>query len=202
MMSDVKQYLNSTDPIEILNQWMEEAQSCSQIKEPHALILSTVDDKTPFSRAVLIKEITNEGLVFYTNISSRKASHIRKNNSCCGHIYWDALYKQISIIGKAVPISAEKTQSYWETRSKESQLSQRISRQSSSVENRESMIQLLEEERKKWEGKSIPCPPHWSGYLLSIDSIEFWIGQDHRLHDRFLFTKKQKTGWKIERLFP
>lgn len=200
---EVQKYLGSSDPKVILNQWMQEAQKCSEIKEPGAIVLSTVSkDQVPFSRVVLIKEINDAGLIFYTNVTSRKGMQLENNSSCCGHIYWDFLFKQVSITGQASKISYEKTQSYWKQRPRESQLSQCISNQSSEIPNREYLNELRLKEEEKWKGKDIECPKNWSGYQLRIENIEFWIGRDHRLHDRFLFTKQEANQWKVSRLSP
>ncbi len=205
MDKDIEKYLKIKEPynpVSLLKTWVNEAYEHSAIKEANAAVLSTLSlDQKISSRIVLIKEIKEEGLIFYTNQTSQKGQHLSQNNQCTLHFYWDPLFRQVSIRGKASPISKEQTLSYWKTRPIESQLSQWISKQSSPVKDRKTLLQETQQARLQFKNKKIPCPEHWMGYSIKIEQIEFWIGRDHRLHDRFLCT--QKSGrWIIQRLYP
>jgi len=205
MSKDIETHLNIKEPynpIELLKTWVDEAYAHSAIKEANAAVLSTLNSNQKISsRVVLIKEITEEGLIFYTNQTSRKGKQLHQNNQCALHFYWDPLFRQISIQGKAHPISKEKTIPYWKVRPIESQLSQWISKQSSPVKDRITLEQEIEQARMKFKNKEIPCPENWRGYSVQTEQIEFWAGRDHRLHDRFVFTKKEHQ-WNIQRLYP
>ena len=197
-------YLQSKDPIQILLQWVQTAKEHSQIKEPMAMAISTVNEKgMPFSRVVLAKDITHQGITFYTNQQSQKGLQLEKNPCCSLLFYWDPLFRQINITGKAKKISREKTIPYWNTRPRKSQISQWISVQSKVVKDRETLLSRWSVAEKKWEGQPIACPENWFGYQVAIESIEFWMGRDHRLHDRFLFKRQaNRLHWSVARLFP
>ena len=205
MNKDIEKHLNIKqpyNPIDLLKTWIHTARTHSAIKEANAAVLSTLNSNQKISsRVVLIKEITKDGLIFYTNKTSCKAKQLNQNNQCALHFYWDPLFRQASIQGKARPLSKEKAISYWETRPIESQLSQWISKQSLPVKDRETLEQEVQTSRLQFKNKKIPCPEHWLGYIVQIEQIEFWMGRDHRLHDRFLFIKKE-AQWNIKRLYP
>ena len=205
MSKDIEKHLNIKEPynpIDLLKTWIDEAHAHSAIKEANAVVLSTLSSNQKISsRIVLIKEVTEKGLVFYTNQTSQKGKQLNQNNQCALHFYWDPLFRQVSIHGKAYPLSKEKAISYWQTRSIESQLSQWISKQSSPVKDRTALEQEIQQARVQFKDKEIPCPENWRGYLIQIEQIEFWVGRDHRLHDRFVFTKKENQ-WDIQRLYP
>ena len=205
MNKDVETHLNIKEPynpITLLKTWVHEAYAHSAIKEANAAVLSTFSlDQKISSRVVLIKEITKEGLTFYTNQTSQKGQHLNHNDQCTLHFYWDPLFRQASIQGKASPMSREQTISYWKTRSIESQLSQWISKQSSPVRDRNILLEEVQKARSQFKNKTIPCPEHWLGYFIQVEQIEFWVGREHRLHDRFLFTQKE-SQWVVRRLYP
>ena len=205
MNKDIETHLNIKEPynpIDLLKTWIDKAYTHSAIKEANAVVLSTLNSNQKISsRVVLIKEIIEEGLMFYTNQTSQKGKQLNQNNQCALHFYWDPLFRQISIQGKAYPIAREKAISYWKTRPIESQLSQWISKQSSPVKDRATLEQEIQEARMQFKNKEIPCPEKWRGYCVHIEQIEFWMGKDHRLHDRFVFTKKENQ-WNIQRLYP
>lgn len=205
MNKDIEQHLNIKepyDPIKLLKTWMNTAEAHPAIQSANAALLSTLNsNKKISSRTVLIKEITKDSLIFYTNQTSCKGRQLKQNNQCALHFYWDPLFRQISIQGKARPAPKEKALSYWETRPAESQLSQWVSKQSSPLKDRETLEQAVQTARLQFRNKKIPCPEHWIGYSIQVEQIEFWVGRDHRLHDRFLFTK-QKNQWSTQRLYP
>ena len=202
-MVDVLKYLGSDDPFYILKKWMESAGSHSKIKEPSAMVLCTIGrDQMPYCRVVLAKELSEKGLVFYTNMKSQKGVQLSHHTSCSGHFYWDPLFRQVSLRGRAELVSREKTIEYWKTRPRPSQISQWVSLQSREISNREALEEKALSAEKKFKNQPIPCPKDWSGCLMVIEEIEFWMGRDHRLHDRFLFSRKSAKNWSIQRLYP
>ena len=162
------------------------------------------------SRVVLLKEVTKDSLIFYTNYKSLKGAQLRFNLcSVALNIYWPALNKQIRIEGKIQKISRKKSLEYWNTRPFESQISQFVSQQSKPLENRPLLEQKWQEAKNKFAGKEVPCPPHWGGFAVYPHLIEFWQEKPHRLHDRLLFIQKrkfifwtQKNQWTSTLLYP
>ena len=205
MSKDIEKHLNIKkpyDPFALLKAWMNTAYNHPEVKSANAAVLSTLSiDQKISSRVVLIKNILKEGLIFYTSQTSQKGKQLNKNSQCALHFYWDPLFRQAFLQGKARPIPRDQTLSYWKTRPVESQLSQWASKQSSPVKDRCTLEREVRQARRLFKNKKIPCPQHWKGYLTVIEKIEFWIGRDHRLHDRFLFTKRAGQ-WIVQRLYP
>ena len=214
--------LKVQNPISILEQWVKEAQEHPEAKEPTAMVLSTIQYRLslnaklnintfhwPTSRVVLLKEIQKNQLIFYTNYTSDKGKQ------CSGlpfrlsgrqmyvalNFYWNYLSKQVRIIGKIKKISREKSITYWNSRSRESQISQYISKQSEKLNSRETLEKKWQEVQTQFTGKNIPCPPHWGGYAVIPHFIEFWQERPHRLHDRLQFIKKS-TEWTSTLVYP
>lgn len=186
-------------PIETLKQWMQENLS---LREPLAFILATVDSAgQPFTRTLLAKEITQDGLIFYTNSNSMKGQQIQGNAKVAALFFWDSKMKQVTLRGSVKVIPKNETLAYWKTRPRESQINQYISQQSSVIESRAFLVDRVESIRKEYEGKEIPCPDSWNGYALKASEMEIWVGREFRLHDRFLF-KKHEENWKAVRLSP
>jgi len=190
------------DPFDKLKEWMKQATQNSEIKEPTAMVLSTVQGVQPDSRVVLAKEICKDGIIFYTNIFSQKGQQLHQNPHCSLLFYWDSLFRQIRMQGKVSLVSRQKTLEYWKTRSKESQMSQWVSKQSHFLENRNCLELLVQKAQKEFEGKPVPCPENWSGYFVFIESFEFWQGRDHRLHDRVVCNQNKDGSWSSQRLYP
>ena len=199
--SEIKKNLGSSHPIKILKQWLKAALKIPGLKNPWAMTLSTSTNNQVHSRIVLLKEVKGNNLFFYTNYLSAKGQDIKKNPFVALNFYWPQRDRQIRIEGKARKTSRKQSLLYWKTRSRSSQLSQWISQQSQRATSRKQLEDLKKEAEKKWRNKAISCPKHWGGYSIPIEKIEFWINQNHRLHDRFVF---EKTGshWKKQRLFP
>ena len=190
------------NPFDTLKLWLKTASQNSAVKEPAAMVLSTVGDLKPDSRVVLAKEVCDDGIIFYTNTLSVKGKQLSQNSQCHLLFYWDSLSRQVRMQGKVSLIDREKTIEYWETRSRQSQLSQWVSKQSQFLESRNLLESLVQKADQEFEGRKIPCPKNWSGYFVSIDQVEFWQEREHRLHDRFLFTQNKNGDWKSQRLYP
>ena len=155
----------------------------------------------PSSRMVLLKSYDTSGFVFYTNLNSRKGINIKKNSKVFLNFYWKSLLKQIGIRGVAEFVSDSEADEYFNSRPRNSQIGSLVSNQSSELKNREELEQNFQIYRKKYKGKKIPCPSHWSGYKVKPDLIEFWQEMPFRLHDRVEFIKS-KNKWYGKRLYP
>lgn len=191
------------NPIKQFKRWWEEAIN-SEIAEPNTMTLATVDKKgNPSARIVLLKELRKKGFVFYTNYESKKAKDIKGNNSVALVFLWKELQRQVRIEGKIKKISKADSEAYAKTRPIRSQMGAWISEQSKVIKNRkelEAKMKLLE---KKVGNKTfLDKPPHWGGYIVIPNKIEFWQGRRSRLHDRLQYRLTKKSNWKIERLSP
>lgn len=198
---EITKHFSSRQPLVILKHWLKEALEIPHLKEPWAMVLSTSQKGKVSSRVVLLKQIRQSQLFFYTNYSSRKGKDMKINPFVAGNFYWPQLERQIRITGKVNKTNRRKSILYWQSRNRNSQISQWISQQSQVVESKQELENLKKRTEKQFQGQKIPCPKHWGGYSLQIETIEFWINRKHRLHDRFLF-KKSPRGWKKQRLFP
>ena len=198
---EIKKQLGFLDPLKVLEQWLKQALKIKAYKKSWPMLLSTANKKTVNSRVVLLKEINKDHLIFYTNYLSQKGLEITNNPQAAFNFYWPQLKKQIRGQGHLKKTSRKKSVLYWKSRSRESQISQWLSQQSKSVADRQTLKNLRKQAEKQFENKTAPCPTHWGGYELKIQTIEFWIDGKHRLHDRFLFERAGKS-WKAKRLFP
>jgi len=191
------------NPMELFQTWFRNADESETVEETNAMTIATIGkDGYPKSRVVLLKKITWEGFVFYTNYSSKKGTAIQENNNICLSFFWPALEQQIIIKGKAEKLAENLSDGYFESRPDGSKLGAWASNQSSVVNSREALEENLSSLEKKFEGKEIPRPKHWGGYLTKPTSIEFWQGRPNRLHDRILYTLQEDFSWKLERLAP
>ena len=204
-----KQYdiaeLNQNDllesPTDMFRNWFEKIEDLEHI-EPNAAILSTSTKKgKPSSRAVLVKEFDERGFVFYTNYKSKKAQEIEVNPYGSLLFYWQDFERQVRIRGKIRKVSRSKAEKYFQSRPRLSQISVLASHQSKTLENREELDKKVKKLEKMYDGKEIPLPDYWGGYILEHRNVEFWQGRRDRLHDRFVYTKHGRI-WQIERLAP
>ncbi|MFN2528796.1 MAG: pyridoxamine 5'-phosphate oxidase [Candidatus Baltobacteraceae bacterium] len=189
------------DPIVVLERWIKDA-ALSQIIEPNAMSISTVDEqRRPSSRIVLLRGIEQRGLVFFTSYLSRKGSELQKNSRVALLFYWPELERQIRIEGGAEQVSDEESDAYFAQRPRGHQISAWASEQSEPVESQALLAQRVEDYAARFEGEDVPRPHSWGGYLVRPTRIEFWQGRENRLHDRLEFTK-EGTTWKLQRLSP
>ena len=189
------------DPIRHFQIWLADAQA-QGILEPNAMTLSTVDEQgQPWSRIVLLKRCDAEGFSFFTNYEGGKAQHIRGESRVGLTFWWGALERQVNVVGTASKVSREESEAYFATRPMASQLGAWASAQSSILAGREELEACFAELKLRFEGKAIPCPPHWGGFVVKPSSIEFWQGRRSRLHDRLRCTASG-GGWRVERLAP
>jgi len=190
------------NPMDQFNLWFSDARAAN-ILEPNAMTLSTTIQGRAKSRIVLLKELDPEGFIFYTNYTSSKAQEIAENNNVALNFLWKELQRQVRIEGTSSKISEERSTIYAQGRPRGSQIGAWVSDQSKIIEDRKSLEKRQAELTEKFrEEELIPKPPHWGGYLVKPDLIEFWQGRPSRLHDRLRYQKKEDNSWKIERLSP
>jgi pyridoxamine 5'-phosphate oxidase len=187
------------DPLLLFNKWLEEAIS-GGVPEPNAMTLATVDsDCKPSARVVLLKEVSGGGFVFYTNYLSDKGRELEQNPNASLVFLWLETQRQVRINGRVVKVSAADSDAYFAIRPRNSQAGAVASPQSAVIQGREGVEARFEEVLK--QDRAIDRPPHWGGYRLIPEVIEFWQGRESRLHDRLRYTEGP-DGWMLERLAP
>ncbi|WP_313376304.1 pyridoxamine 5'-phosphate oxidase [Chishuiella sp.] len=191
------------NPMEQFRDWFLQAEESDGVDEANAMSIATVDENGfPRTRVVLLKRYTDEGFIFYTNYNSQKGKALENNPNICLSFFWPFLERQIIIKGKAEKTSDNNSDGYFETRPRSSQLGAWISAQSSVIGEHQDLAAEELELEKKYEGKEIPRPAHWGGYLVRPLEIEFWQGRPSRLHDRVRYVLQENYDWKKERLAP
>jgi len=174
----------------------------AQLAQPNAMTLATATrDGRPSARIVLLKDFDERGFVFFTNYASRKGRELTDNPQAALVFFWEALDRQVRVTGSVSRVSRAESEAYFHTRPVLSQLGAWASRQSEVLPNRETLEARLQAVTTQYAGLEIPLPPHWGGFRLAPDEIEFWQGRPNRLHDRFVYLKELE-GWRIERLSP
>lgn len=190
------------DPIKQFSNWFTAAIEAG-IRDVNAMSLATTGpDGKPSVRVVLLKGFDQDGFVFFTNYESEKGRHLEANPYAALAFYWIELDRQIRVSGKAQKTSREESQAYFHSRPLGSQLSAWASRQSEVIDARRVLEARMAEMTERFGDKSVPLPPHWGGYRVRPDIIEFWQGRPNRLHDRFRYTLQGDGTWLIDRLAP
>ena len=188
-------------PFDQFDLWMKQALSAN-IQDPTAMSVATVAaDGRPWQRMVLLKRFDTQGLVFYTNLGSRKAREIADNPQVSLHFPWLQLDRQVIVAGRAEKLSKSEVLSYFLRRPRESQLGAWASRQSSRIGSRQMLEAEFQRLKSKFSQGEVPLPDFWGGYRVVPDAFEFWQGGDRRLHDRFYY-QREGGQWAIERLAP
>ena len=191
------------NPIELFQSWFKNADASEMITETNAMTISSMSlDGFPKNRVVLLKKYTQEGFIFYTNYTSEKGEAIAANNRVCLSFFWEGLEQQIIIKGKAEKLAENVSDGYFESRPKGSKLGAWASKQSEVVVSRDTLDNQLKSFEKQFEGKEVPRPENWGGYLVKPVSIEFWQGRPNRMHDRIRYSLQKDFSWKLERLSP
>ncbi|HKL13985.1 MAG TPA: pyridoxamine 5'-phosphate oxidase [Balneolaceae bacterium] len=189
------------DPIILFRKWLEEAVE-SMAAEPNAMSLATIsEDGTPNSRVVLLKEIGDRTIRFFTNYTSRKGKDLEINPFAAVSFWWPELERQVRMKGSIKKVSRHESDEYFKSRPRESQLGAWASSQSAEVDNREKLKEDYEKVSKQFKNTIIPTPEYWGGIDIYVNEIEFWQGRPSRLHDRILFTF-ERDEWSYKRLQP
>ncbi|WWO95305.1 MAG: pyridoxamine 5'-phosphate oxidase [Candidatus Dasytiphilus stammeri] len=189
------------DPLKLFETWLQQACE-SELPEPTAMCLATVDQNNhPWQRMVLLKHFDKKGMIFYTNLTSRKAQHLNNNPYISLLFPWNLLERQVIILGNVERLSHIETVKYFKSRPRDSQISTWVSRQSRIISSRRVLDNKFIKIKSKFKNRPIPLPPFWGGFRIYINYIEFWQGGKNRLHDRFVFYRKGNV-WKINRLAP
>tara|TARA_B100000035_G_scaffold307361_1_gene310512 strand:+ start:6 stop:605 length:600 start_codon:yes stop_codon:yes gene_type:complete len=189
------------DPFKQFDIWFKEAKDIG-LKDPNAMnVASATKNGIPSSRMVLLKSYDKNGFIFYTNYTSRKSKEIIDNPSVALNFFWDALERQVRVEGKVSKVDPKISDEYFSSRSRLSQLGAHASNQSEIIENYDVITSKLNELEKKYDGKEIPRPDHWGGFIIVPTTIEFWQGHEGRIHDRLKFYK-ENSEWKLVRLSP
>lgn len=189
-------------PLRQFERWLEQSVQAG-LEDPTAMVLATIDDQgRPWQRIVLLKGMSDGGFVFYTNHGSYKAEAIAGNPLVSLLFPWNELDRQVIVSGRAEKMSLAESASYFVTRPRESQIAAWASRQSRPVSARAMLQKQVQVLKEKFGNGDIPAPDFWGGYRVIPERIEFWQGGEHRLHDRFLYTKGEDDGWEIEQLQP
>tara|TARA_B110000305_G_scaffold200851_1_gene228300 strand:- start:369 stop:995 length:627 start_codon:yes stop_codon:yes gene_type:complete len=198
-----KCFLDKIDPVELFEVWISEATK-TEPNDPNALALGTSDQNNyPSVRMVLLKEFNKDGFVFYTNLNSQKGNDLKNNPKAAMCFHWKSLLRQVRINGNVQKVSNEVADEYYNTRGYESRIGAWASKQSSILNNRDELLNLINEYKKRYNNESsVPRPDHWSGWNLSPSSIEFWLDGDNRIHERLKYTKDTEGKWNRSLLSP
>jgi pyridoxamine 5'-phosphate oxidase len=189
------------EPLPLWQDWLRDAEA-AEVAEINAMIVSTVDaDGTPSSRTVLCKGADGDGFVFFTNYGSRKGEAITADARVSLLFPWHPLSRQVIVSGIAERVSRAESEAYFASRPRGSQISACASAQSSVIADRDVLEQRVAELERTYDGREVPCPPQWGGFLVRPQTVEFWQGRRDRLHDRIRY-RAQDDGWQVERLSP
>ena len=190
------------NPIVLFKKWFEVAEK-SEINDPNALSLATSSSSgIPSVRMVLLKGLTEKGFVFYTNFNSKKGSDLKTNPKASMCFHWKSLRRQIRISGKTVVVDNKEEDEYYNSRAYGSRIGAWASSQSQTMNNRNEFINKIKEFEKKYpDQKNVPRPPHWSGWRVEPDTIEFWLEIKNRIHERLNY-RKENGKWLREILYP
>ncbi|WP_133471021.1 pyridoxamine 5'-phosphate oxidase [Paraglaciecola marina] len=190
------------EPFALFERWLQNVID-ADLKDPTAMTVATVDKSgQPSQRIVLLKDFSEKGFVFYTNTGSRKAQDLADNPKISLHFPWHLLERQVKVCGSVQPLSKTEVAKYFLTRPKPSQVAAYASAQSRPISSKQVLLAKFNEAKAKFANGDVPLPSLWGGYRVVPHEIEFWQGGEHRLHDRFLYTKNQQGIWETNRLMP
>lgn len=203
MTETVTEITTGNDPFVLFDEWMVKA-TASELNDPTAMALATADASGfPDVRMVLLKEASPDGFVFYSNLESAKGVELAKNPKAALCFHWKSLRRQIRVRGKISPVTDAEADAYFASRAKDSQIGAWASRQSRTMEGRFELEKEVAKYAAKYALKKVDRPPHWSGFRLVPQHIEFWRDRPFRLHDRLLFERdNDDAAWQTQRVFP
>jgi pyridoxamine 5'-phosphate oxidase len=191
------------EPFEKFSQWLKKAKARTDIIEPTAMCLATVDEKNyPASRMVLLKKFDESGFCFFTNLSSRKGRELAQNPNAALCFYWGILGLQIRIEGAVTRVLLQEADDYFASRRRGSQIGAWASKQSQEIENPQELQARIAMVTKDFENKIISRPPFWSGFRVIPQRIEFWQEGEFRIHQREVYERFGEKGWKVTELYP
>ena len=189
------------DPVSMFDRWMSEAHEAMQ-HDANAMVVSTVGaDGAPSSRMVLLKGVSDDGFVFFTNTGSRKGAELAANPRCALLFPWHLLERQVRVDGIASPLPQEAVDAYFAVRPRGSQLGAWASHQSRVVAGRDELDREYAAAESRYADGEVPTPEEWGGYLVRPEGVEFWQGRPGRMHDRLVY-RRAEDGWRTERLAP
>lgn len=199
-MEDISNYGLTINPIQSFKEWYESAKKVEENADAMTLATSSKNG-TPSARMLLFKGMIRDGFTLYTNYSSQKAKDILENPKASIVFYWHKSERQVRISGIIEKLSEEESQSYFHSRSRESQIASFISNQSEQIESKEALLEKFKKKQKQLQNQEVPYPKNWGGFLLKPQKIEFFIYGEHRLNDRILFSYINGL-WTYKRLQP
>ena len=195
-------FLDLDDPIELFNLWMDDAKK-SEPNDPNAVSLATSNNNFPSVRMVLLKDFSQNGFIFYTNLNSQKGNELKENPKAAMCFHWKSLLRQIRINGVVTQVADDVADKYYNSRSYESRIGAWASKQSKELTSRGQLIDSIKEYKDKYNDENnVPRPSHWSGWILSPQSIEFWLDGDSRIHERLKYVKDRNGQWIKSLLSP
>ena len=195
-------FLDLDDPIELFKLWMDDAKK-SEPNDPNAVSLATSNNNFPSVRMVLLKDFSQKGFIFYTNLNSQKGNELKENPKAAMCFHWKSLLRQIRINGVVTQVADDVADKYYNSRSYESRIGAWASKQSKELTSRDQLIDSIKEYKDKYNDENnVPRPSHWSGWILSAQSIEFWLDGDSRIHERLKYVKDRNGQWIKSLLSP
>jgi len=195
-------WLRAEDPIALFETWLAKAGE-TEPNDPNAVSLATVGETgMPDVRIILLKGVSDDGFVFYSNAQSQKGRQLTASRKAALCFHWKSWHRQVRVRGTVHPISAAASDAYFARRARGSRIGAWASDQSRPVASREAMVDRVEEVEARFADKDVPRPAHWHGWCVSPEEIEFWQDGAFRLHDRLLFTKTRTGDWTKARLYP
>ena len=195
-------FLDLDDPIELFKLWMDDAKK-SEPNDPNAVSLATSNNNFPSVRMVLLKDFSQNGFIFYTNLNSQKGNELKENPKAAMCFHWKSLLRQIRISGRVTKVADEDADQYYNSRAYESRIGAWASKQSKILNDRDQLLDSIKEYKQMYNDEAkVPRPSHWSGWNLYPLSIEFWLDGDNRIHERLKYSKDSSGEWIKSLLSP
>ena len=195
-------FLDLDDPIELFKLWMDDAKK-SEPNDPNAVSLATSNNNFPSVRMVLLKDFSQNGFIFYTNLNSQKGNELKENPKAAMCFHWKSLLRQIRINGVVTQVADDVADKYYNSRSYDSRIGAWASKQSKKLTSRDQLIDSIKEYKDKYNDENnVPRPSHWSGWILFPQSIEFWLDGNSRIHERLKYVKDSNDQWIKSLLSP